>query len=132
MRNRTLSAIVFAAALLVAIRPIRPQATSDQYGAITDRIARPKPRTAAPAAAGGRFTDSVFGSRMLRVTDGNTRPGARNVSYRSPSGSHQNAWSASGNYFYVISTDGSVVPFAFNRTTVTASRINPSTLATAD
>ena len=127
MRNRTLSTIVFAAALLVAIRPIRPQATSDQYEAITDRIARPKPRTAAPAAAGGRFTDSVFRSRMLRVTDGNTRPGARNVSYRSPSGSHQNAWSASGNYFYVISTDGSVVPFAFNRTTMTASRINPST-----
>jgi hypothetical protein len=99
------------------------------YVAITDRVARPKPATAAPAAAGGRFTDATFGSRMLRVTDQNTRPASR-VSYRSPSGSHQNAWSKSGSYFYVVSTDGGVVPFTFDRASMTASRINPS--ATGD
>jgi hypothetical protein len=96
------------------------------YDAIIDRVVRPKPTTAAPSAAGGRFTDAVFGSRMLRVTDQNTRPGAVSASYRSPSGSHQNAWSKSGSYFYVVGTDGSVVPFAFDRASVTASRISPS------
>jgi hypothetical protein len=96
------------------------------YDAIVDRVARPKPTTAAPPAAGGRFTDAVFGSRLLRVTDRNTRPAAWSVSYRSPSGSHQNAWSKSGNYFYVVSTDGAVVPFAFDRNAMTASRLNPS------
>ena len=97
------------------------------YDAIVDRVARAKPATAAPSAAGGRFTDVVFGSRMLRVTDQNTRPGAWSLSYRSPSGSHQNAWSSRGRYFYVVSTDGAVVPFAFDPASMTASRINAST-----
>jgi hypothetical protein len=142
--NRTLAVLAIAAAALTAGRPLRFEATPlsasasaqaaaanvatnpGTYGAIADRVVRPKPATAAPPAAGGRFNDPVFGSRMLRVTDGNTRPGTRNVSYRSPSGSHQNAWSTSGSYFYVISTDGAVVPFRFDRASITASRINPS------
>ena len=122
VRNRTLAAVAIGATLVQASQSV-PAST---YDAITDRVARPKPGTASPAAAGGRFTDIVFGSRMLRVTDENTRPAAWRLSYRSPSGSHQNAWSATGNYFYVVSTDGAVVPFAFDRTSMTASRINPS------
>jgi hypothetical protein len=36
------------------------------YDAIIDRIVRPKPVTPAPPAAGGRFTDTAFGTRLLR------------------------------------------------------------------
>jgi hypothetical protein len=124
------AAAAVANATLVQLQGGTPPATivtnPGPYDAIVDRVARPKPATAAPPAAGGRFTDSVFGSRLLRVTDRNTRPAAWSLSYRSPSGSHQNAWSKSGNYFYVVSTDGAVVPFAFDRTSITASRLNPS------
>ena len=116
LRNRTLAAVAIGATLVQA----PPSVPASTYDAITDRVTRPKPGTASPAAAGGRFTDIVFGSRMLRVTDENTRPAAWRLSYRSPSGSHQNAWSATGNYFYVVSTDGAVVPFAFDRTSMTA------------
>jgi hypothetical protein len=123
LRKRTL-----AAAFAVALVQARVDVTSSTYEAITDRLARSKPGTPAPAAAGGHFTDAVFGSRMLRVTDENSRPSSRWLSYRSPSGSHQNAWSRSGSFFYVVSTDGSVVPFAFDRLSVTASRINPSSV----
>ena len=133
VRNRTLTAILIAVVLLVGAMPLRLDTTllsadgnPGPYDAITDRVARPKPRTGAPSAAGGRFADAVFGSRLLRVTDQKTRPSTLSVSYRSPSGSHQNAWSKNGNYFYVVSTDGSVVPFAFDRTSMTASRINAS------
>ncbi len=128
MRTRTLDvlglALIAAALTTVAASSGEPVT----YNAITDRLVRPKPATLAPAAAGSRFTDTVFGSRLLRVTAANTRPNALAVSYRSPSGSHQNAWNTTGEYFYVISTDGSVVPFAFNRTTMTVSRINPSSV----
>ena len=133
MTNRTLAATSIAFALLVAHPPLRLDAilsaavgNPGPYDAVIDRVARPKPTNAAPAAAGGRLIDAAFGSRMLRVTDRNTRPASANVSYRSPSGSHQNAWSKSGTYFYVVCTDGSVVPFAFDRNSMTASRINAS------
>lgn len=134
VKNRTRSVIVIGLALVVVNRPLRLETTSSiaaadnpgPYDAITDRVARPKPAARAPAAAGFRFTDPAFGSRLLRVTDQDTRPASRRVSYRSPSGSHQNAWSRNGNYFYVVSTDGAVVPYAFDRTTMAASRIKAS------
>jgi hypothetical protein len=118
-----------AAAVFAVVRPLRPEAAPGNpgpYDAVLDRIARPKPGTPAPAAAGGRFNDVVFGSRLARITDANTRPGTWGVSYRSPSNSHQNAWSRSGSFFFVVSTDGAVVPFSFDRKTVTAARISPS------
>jgi hypothetical protein len=45
-------------------------------------------------------------------------------SYRTPSGTHQNAWSADGSYFYVVSTDGTIVPFAFDAVAQRARRID--------
>jgi hypothetical protein len=60
------------------------------------------------------------------VTDGATRPGYLNRSYRSPSSPHQNAWSANNSYFYVVSGDGSIVPFRFDQATRTATRVQPS------
>ena len=136
MRNRTVIAVLIAVAFLTAGRPLRfdtpvlraAAANPGPYDAIIDRVARPKPTTAAPASAGGRFTDPTFGSRLLRVTDQNTRPASLSVSYRSPSGSHQNAWSRNGAYFYTVSTDGAIVPFAFDRASMTATRINPSSV----
>ena len=50
----------------------------------------------------------MFGSRLWRVTDRLTRPDAPDRSYRTPSATHQNAWSADGSYFYVVSTDGTM------------------------
>ena len=60
---------------------------------------------------------------MLRVTDGNTRPGAPGRSYTTPSAAHQTAWNANSTYFYVRSVDGYFIPYAFNAATMSASRL---------
>ena len=94
------------------------------YDAVTDRGPRPKPALVTLGAAGFSFNDPAFGSRLWRVTDRSTRPGHLDRSYRTPSGTHQNAWSADGSLFYVVSTDGTIVPFAFDASSGAASRIN--------
>ena len=96
------------------------------YLAVTDRNPYPKPTLPSLGPAGSTIVDPVFQSTILRATDANTRPSHQGVSYRSPSSPHQNAWSASGSYFYVVSDDGTVIPFAFNSTTGAASRITPA------
>ncbi len=95
------------------------------YDAVTDRGPRVEPSLPAIGGAGYGFVDPAFGTPIRRVTDGATRPGRPNRSYRTPSGTHQNAWSADGTLFYVVSTDGTVVPFAFDPSTGRASRIDP-------
>jgi hypothetical protein len=96
------------------------------YDAVVDRAARAKGPLPDLGGAGFAFSDPVFGTRMLRVTDGATRPAAPNRSYRTPSGTHTNAWSADGRLFYATSTDGTAVPFAFDQATMRASRLQPS------
>jgi hypothetical protein len=59
----------------------------------------------------------------MRVTDSSTRPSSVGVSYRTPSAGPQMAWSSASTYFYVTSTDGTIVPFSFDATTMTASRV---------
>ena len=93
------------------------------YGAITDRVARPKPALPALDLAGFTFTDPTFGSTMIRVTDPNTRPTSPNISFRTPSASPQVAWNSTSSYFYVGSTDGALVPYAFDAIAKKASRI---------
>ena len=116
------------AALLVAlVLPLGVHAQGGgamRYDAIHDRDARPEPSLPAVGAAGTTFFDPVFSSQLWRVTDGATRPGAADRSYRTPSGTHQNAWSADGAYFFVVSTDGTIVPFAFDAVTERARRID--------
>lgn len=90
---------------------------------VTDRGPRPKPAPVKLGAAGFSFNDPVFGSRLWRVTDRFTRPDRIDRSYRTPSATHQNAWSADNAYFYVVSTDGTVVPFAFDPERGAASRL---------
>jgi Carbohydrate binding module (family 6) len=93
---------------------------------VTDRIPRPKPALPSAGRAGSRFTDPVFGSTLLRVTDDLTRPSMPNRSFRTPSASHQLAWNSASNLFYVVSTDGTIVPYSMSPAGV-ASRIPSAT-----
>ena len=102
------------------------EAPPSTYVAISDRLTRQKGPLPSLGPAGYAFTDPVFGSRIIRITDGNTRPGALDRSYRTPSSTHANAWSADGNYFYTVSTDGTVIPFAFDHAAAQARRLQPS------
>jgi hypothetical protein len=97
------------------------------YDAVTDRLTRVEPPLPSLGDAGFLFNDPTFGSRLLRVTDGRVRPARLDRSYRTPSASHQNAWNTTSRYFYVMSTDGTVVPYQFDPASLAASRINPST-----
>src|SRR5262245_51614686 len=105
---------------------VLPETPPSIYTALSDRLTRQKGPLPALGPAGYVFTDPAFCSQIIRITDGSTRPGALNRSYRTPSSSHANAWSADGNFFYTVSTDGTVIPFAFDRTTGQASRLQPS------
>lgn len=97
------------------------------YYAVVDRYVYPKPALPTIGPAGTTIQDPVFGSSITRITDGNVRPGYLNRSFRTPSGTHQLAWSAAGTKFYVVSTDGTVIPFTFDPATRTAKRIQPTT-----
>src|SRR5438477_1712863 len=81
------------------------------YLAVTDRNTYTKPALPTPGPAGSVFTDPTFQSSIRRMTDGNTRPGYLSRSYRTPSSTHVNEWSAANSYFYVVSDDGSAIPF---------------------
>jgi hypothetical protein len=79
--------------------------------------------------AGSRFNDPTFGSRILRITDENTRPDSPGRSFTVPSAAHQLAWNAASDRFYVRSIDGTIIPYAFDAGTMTAVRILPTTTA---
>jgi hypothetical protein len=96
------------------------------YTAITNRNVYPKPALPPLGPAGYRFTDPTFGSRMLRVTDELTRPGTPGRSFTAPSAAHQLAWNATSDLFYVRSIDGAIIPYTFDASTMTASRIGPT------
>jgi hypothetical protein len=104
--------------------------SSGPYQAIIERQPHAKPALPAVGPAGSSFIDPVFLSTIHRITDGNTRPGYVNRSFRTPSSPHQNAWSAAGTYLYVTSGDGSILPYSFDASTGTAQRVQPS--ATGD
>lgn len=112
----------FTTATAVTTQGVSPTA----YTAISDRNVYPKPAVPALGAAGFKFNDPTFGSRIARITDGGTRPGWLNRSFRVPSNAHLAAWNLSSTRFYVISNDGTVIPFAFDAATMTASRIQPT------
>jgi len=92
------------------------------YDAVTDRGPRVEPALVHLGNAGFSFNDPAFGTRIWRVTDRLTRPDAPDRSFRTPSATHQNAWSADGSWFYVVSNGGTFVPFAFDKTTGRFSR----------
>jgi hypothetical protein len=96
------------------------------YSAVIDRQAYAKPALPVLPSAGATATDPVFQSTITRITDSVTRPGYVNQSYRTPSATHQNTWSAKLSYFYVMSGDGSAIPFRFDQAAGKAERINPT------
>jgi hypothetical protein len=96
------------------------------YHAVSNRTIYQKPAVPVLGAAGWRFSDPTFASRLLRVTDGNTRPGFLGRSYSTPSAAHQLAWNATSDRFYVRSLDGWFIPYNFDPLTMTASRIQPT------
>jgi hypothetical protein len=103
---------------LVALALFLAQAQSPTtYTGVTDRGPRAKPAPIKLGAAGFSFNDPVFGSRIWRVTDRFTRSDATDRSFRTPSATHQNAWSADSSYFYVVSNGGAMIPFAFDKDT---------------
>jgi hypothetical protein len=104
--------------------PPGPAPSPTAYNAVTDRTTYVKPALPQLGAAGYTFYDPTFGSRILRVTDGNTRPGTPNRSYRVPSNSHLATWNAASTGFYVISNDGTAIPYSFDAATMTARRLS--------
>jgi hypothetical protein len=100
--------------------------TIGPYAAVVDRQTYAKPILPVLASAGASAVDPVFQSTVFRLTDSTTRPGYLNRSYRTPSSPHQNTWSARLSYSYVMSGDGSVIPFTFDQSTGAAQRINPT------
>jgi hypothetical protein len=102
------------------------EAPPSMYDGVSDRTTRIKGALPSLGAAGYTFSDPDFGTRVMRVTDGRARPGTLDRSYRTPSSTHANAWSADARYFYTVSTDGTILPFSFDRATMRAQRLQPS------
>lgn len=100
------------------------------YQANSTRDVVPRPPLPSLGPAGFRFTDPAFGSRIVRVTDENTRPGAPGRSFTAPSAASTLAWNAASNRFWVRSKDGTFIPYTFDSATMTAARIQPT--ATGD
>jgi hypothetical protein len=105
----------------------KPIGVPTTYKATTNRNPSPKPALPKLAAAGSRFRDPTFRSTILRVTDGNTRPGSPGRSFTVSSAAHQLAWNATSDRFYIRGIDGAFIPYSFKATTMTASRIAPTT-----
>ena len=104
---------------------------SGPYLAVTDRQVHSKPAVPVIGPAGTAIADPVFATSIRRITDGFTRPGTLDRSYRTPSSPHQNSWSAGTRYFYVMGSGGvGPIPYAFDAATGLARRIQPS--ATGD
>ncbi len=101
---------MFVASILAAVLAQAPPS----YNAVVDRGPRAEPALVKLGAAGFSFNDPAFGTRIWRVTDRLTRPDAPDRSFRTPSATHQSAWSADSSYFYVVSNGGTFIPFAFD------------------
>ena len=76
--------------------------------------------------AGHVFADPCFGSPLIRVTTGQTRPGLANRSYTTSSAAHQNTWNTDSTYFYIRATDGTIIPYRFDPSTQAIARILPT------
>ena len=83
------------------------------------------------AGAGTQFTDPTFGSRMLRVTDGNTLVGTdptyQGRSFGSGSSSENFLWGPNSDKVMVFMDGGWVLPYTFDGTNFTATRVDGGT-----
>jgi len=94
-----------------------------EYRAVTDRKVRPKPTLPKMGKAGTVVSDPVYGTRILRVTDGNTDPGG--AACVTASASLQNTWNADSTRF-VVSCGGTIV-YSFDAVSLKA-RISDDTV----
>jgi hypothetical protein len=120
---------IVTAALVVAVSDglIDAQSVPTTYSANSTRATIVEPALPVLGPAGYRFTDPAFGSRLLRVTDGNTHPTYPGASWVTGSAAHQLAWNSTTDRFYVRSVMGAYVAFNFNGATMTATRITQTT-----
>jgi hypothetical protein len=110
--------------------PAHAQAPALTYAAVSDRSVRPYPPLPVLSGAGYQFTDPTSGSKMLRVTDANTRPDFVGRLWASPSSAETSAWNTDSTKFFVIGGGGEVVPYRFDPATMTASRMGDPSNAT--
>src|SRR5262252_5145140 len=84
-----------------------PVPPSGPYTATTTRDPKPRPAPLALGPAGFHFTDPVFGSPLVRVTDEHTGGGAIRV----PSNSHISAWNCDSTKFFAMNEGGGTIIF---------------------
>src|SRR4029450_8431321 len=70
------------------------------YNAVTDRVKRDEPPLPALGGPGFKFPDPTFGSRLVRVTDAETRPDRPDRAWEVTSSSEQNTWNVNATIFY--------------------------------
>jgi hypothetical protein len=115
------------ASLLVVVGPVSSaaQVPPVTFSALTDRLVRLTPALPSIGGAGSQFTDPTFGSKMLRVTDANTRPDFVGRFFMSPGSAESTAWNTNSTKFYVMGSAGEQLVYNFNPATMTASRVAP-------
>src|SRR3989442_4181096 len=99
------------------------QSPPTTYDALCDRNVYPYPRLPSLGGAGFQFTDPTFGSRMVRITDGETRPDTVGRAWFSPSSAETTAWNTNSNRFYLLGGGGEQLVFDFDAATMRASRL---------
>ena len=143
IRNPSRTRVVFpmllalaAGSLLAADAAPHKQSAPLTYSAVSDLAEHPKPALPDTGPGSASWTvntiykDPIFGTRIGRVTDGNTLVGAssdyRSYSFQTTASAEQNTWNTSGTKFYVDTMSGWIVPFAFDPVSMKASRIPDS------
>src|SRR5579871_2090713 len=95
-----------------AVQP--PTTPPLKYRAVTDRIPRPLPELTKLGAAGSSFQDSIFGTRLIRVTDENIIPEFKGAPYLTMPNGMNTEWNADSTKFAVSLLNGITVIFSFD------------------
>src|SRR3989449_9919279 len=103
------------------------QSPPTTYDALCDRNVHPYPHLPSLGGAGFQFTDPTFGSRMVRVTDAETRPDTVGRAWLSPSSAETAAWNTNSTRFYVVGGGGEQLPLDFAPPSMRPSRIGQGT-----
>ncbi len=118
--TRFLVALAVFAAIAAAAQGTSPAPRT--YNAVTDMTPRPKPPLPTMGLSGTVIQDPTYGTRILRVTDGQTQRKSPNASFRGPSGAFVNNWNADSTMFWVYGRGG-IVLFRFDPERMSVSRI---------
>ena len=93
------------------------------YKAISDTLPYAEVGLPAIGNAGYKFTDPVFGTPIIRVTDSMSRPDAISRPWHASSSSEQNVFNANSTMFYVNGPGGESIFYNLNKTNFTTSRV---------